>query len=266
MKGPNVYKIDDKYYARKVEYASCCELIGETYYVTCDIKMRGSNLYTYEKGNDYITKVTSPDTKRKTILYLEEDALNTVLSSINIIDRVIDEAKDKEVFSKYSLYYRKSNNGYDFLYKMTGYDVPSYKYYEDMTVSKLIHRLSIQSEIELENDVLYKASLFLDDKKLQSEIRIQYHKDTKEDSDYVGALPKASESLNKDFIIYRDDIDYKLLEYSGYRIWHRPYFGMKGSTHEKWTINPYTRYVLDAAKIESDAITFSEFVKIIKSN
>lgn len=266
MKGPNVNKKDDKYYARKVERASCCKLIGETYYVTCDIKMRGSNLYTYEKGNDYITKVTSPDTKRKTILYLEEDALNTVLSSINIIDRVIDEAKDKEVFNKYSLYYRKSNNGYDFLYKMTGYDVPSYKYYEDMMFSKLIHRLSIQSEIELENDVLYKASLFLDDKKLQSEIRIQYHKDTKEDSDYVGALPKTSESLNKDFIIYREDIDYKLLEYSGYRIWHRPYFGMKGSTHEKWTINPYTRYALDAAKIESDAITFSEFVKILNSN
>ena len=41
---------------------------------------------------------------------------------------------------------------------------------------------------------------------------------------------------------------------------------MKGSTHSKWELNPYTKSGVDAAKVDSYSMPFGEFIKIVKDN
>ncbi len=77
-------------------------------------------------------------------------------------------------------------------------------------------------------------------------------------------LPKADIEYNKTFVIYRDGIDVGLLAQSGYRILHRPYFAMKGSTHSKWELNPYTKSGVDAALKDVGGIDFVEFISMLK--
>ena len=77
-------------------------------------------------------------------------------------------------------------------------------------------------------------------------------------------LPKADIKYNKTFVVNRDSIDATILDQSGYRILHRPYFAMKESTHNKWELNPYTKSGVDAANRDEDGISFEEYVLMIK--
>jgi hypothetical protein len=75
-------------------------------------------------------------------------------------------------------------------------------------------------------------------------------------------LPPLPEEYDRDFIVDAGTIDeesQKLLADSGYRIVHRPYFSMEGSTHKKWELNPHRKSVVDAAPADAEAIPFSEF-------
>jgi hypothetical protein len=74
-------------------------------------------------------------------------------------------------------------------------------------------------------------------------------------------LPSLPEEYNKDYVI-EGGVDYTLLKHSGYSMWHRPYFAMPGSTHKRITLNPHTKYGLDAGKVDAEAISFQEFLKL----
>ena len=56
-----------------------------------------------------------------------------------------------------------------------------------------------------------------------------------------------------------------LLLAAGYKIAHRPVFAMKGSTRLCRTINPYTKYGIDAGKIEYEGLISLERVMLFKS-
>lgn len=75
-------------------------------------------------------------------------------------------------------------------------------------------------------------------------------------------LPPLPEEYDRDFIVDAGTIDEEikaLLVDSGYRIVHRPYFSMEGSTHKKWELNPHRKSVVDAAPVDAEAIPFYEF-------
>ena len=72
----------------------------------------------------------------------------------------------------------------------------------------------------------------------------------------------ADNSIDEAIAGYANRIDITILNQSGYRVVHRPYFAMKGSTHDKWELNPYTKTGVDAAMKDDDGISFSELLAI----
>lgn len=78
-------------------------------------------------------------------------------------------------------------------------------------------------------------------------------------------LPKLPEEFNRNYVVQADTIDRTLLKDSGYSVLHRPYFAMKGSTHDNWMLNPHTRSGVDAAKKDEPAISFDEFLALFET-
>lgn len=269
----NIIEIEDKYYAKNVKYATCIKKINDKYYLLCDIKMRGYHHYYYEKGNNYIIKDSigrDGKIKPKNILYLLDDALNTILNAITIMDNYIELLNKKGY--KYDdnniLYYeRKPNMQYFFIHKNECLKGIVYSYGEEY-----IYRNNYHDELSrdnfINNNIYYKAAEYNNDEIFMLELLIRENLATNEEckrlSKLTGriVLPKADIKHNKTFVVNRDSIDVTILDQSGYRIVHRPYFAMKGSTHDKWELNPYTKTGVDAAMKEEDGISFSELLTI----
>ena len=53
----NVIKIDDKYYVKKIKALKCVKRIGDEYFISCDIKMRGHKDYKYKRNEDRVEKI-----------------------------------------------------------------------------------------------------------------------------------------------------------------------------------------------------------------
>lgn len=81
-------------------------------------------------------------------------------------------------------------------------------------------------------------------------------------------LMNVSSQYNNDYIVKVgnsvDERFARLLEWSGQRILHKPYFAMQGYTHEKWVINPYQKVGCDSALRDSAAINADEFLNCLK--
>ena len=73
-------------------------------------------------------------------------------------------------------------------------------------------------------------------------------------------LPSLPKEYDRNYVV--DSVNWTLLERLGYTILHRPYFAMRGSTHEKWTLNPHTKCGVNAARDEDVAISFKEYLKL----
>lgn len=269
----NVIEIDDKCYAKKVKDATCIKKINDKYYLLCDIKMLGYHHYYYAKGDNYIIKDSfgrDGKIKSKNILYLLDDALNTILDAITIMDNYIELLNKKGY--KYDdnniLYYeRKPNMQYFFIHKNECLKGIIYSYGEEY-----IYRNNYHDELSrdnfINNNIYYKAAEYNNDEIFMLELLIRENLATNEEckrlSELTGRtiLSKADIKYNKTFVVNRDSIDATILDQSGYRILHRPYFAMKGSTHDKWELNPYTKTGVDAAMKEEDGISFSELLTI----
>lgn len=278
----NVVKIGDKYYVKKVKTAKCTKKIGDEYIVTCEIKMRGYNDYIYKKENDYIIKYDPLASSRPKILYLEENALNKVIDTINEFDndiRTLDINKYRN--SKYYINYKNNvDKNYDLYFEYTNNDnIIELYLLKNISICNPHLRLDLYPLTDviitddIENNPLYILAKERNDLVLQRKFRLFYNVETKEDIDELSKdmdyeiLPKLDETFNINYVV--DNIsekDIELLDNSGYHILHRPYFAMKGSTHSKWTLNPHTKGGVDAAKENADAITFEEYKNIINDN
>ena len=78
-------------------------------------------------------------------------------------------------------------------------------------------------------------------------------------------LPPLPEEYDQNYAVDADTITEQplaLLLRSGYAIVHRPNFGMRGSTRRKWTLNPHTMSVVDAAEIDAPSMSFSDFLEL----
>ena len=77
-------------------------------------------------------------------------------------------------------------------------------------------------------------------------------------------LPTLPEEYDMAFYVDSKTINLHLLEKSKYKLLHRPYFAMKGSTHSAYTLNPHTKIGVDAAPANCEFISFKEFLKIFR--
>lgn len=267
----NVIEIDDKYYAKKVKNATCNKKVNGVYYLKCEIKMRGINDYKYKLGTNYLIKDTymQDDFKTKNILYLEEAALNTILNAISIMDRYIEIVDEKGFKSKDNILYyeRKGNKNYSFIYKYVNDNNVSYYYKEENIFRNNFHDRKTREEL-MKDSFCFQAAKYYNDEILMLELLVRENLATNEECKRLSVLtgrtilPKADIKYNKTFVVNRDGIDITILDQSGYRILHRPYFAMKGSTHDKWELNPYSKTGVDAAMKDDDGISFTELLQI----
>ena len=258
-KGPNLYKMDDKYYIKDIKSIEVKKRVNNVYYIHCIIRMKGDNYYTYIKDNNYIENQYKTD-----ILYLENNAIEKINNEINVFESLLKELDNgKYRYKTISINYKeKENNIYD--YRVEQYDDDFNKEYYVFQNEKYLNF------IKLGNSIIELARI-KNDRKVELGIKVLNKEETIEECIElknilgINILPKASIEHNKNYVISNIDSDIsEILDYSGYKILHRPYFSMRGSTHSKWTLNPYTKEGVDAAPKDAEAISFEEFMNIFK--
>ena len=118
---------------------------------------------------------------------------------------------------------------------------------------------------------IYLSALKENDRIMQCELKLYYRIADENDCRYlsevrgVRILPSLPERYDKNYVISKESTtyeDYILLVNSGYRIAHRPCQAMRGSTYNNSTLNPHTKYGVDAAEQEAEAISFDEFLAL----
>ena len=75
-------------------------------------------------------------------------------------------------------------------------------------------------------------------------------------------LPALPKEFDRNYFVDSDTIDAGTLRRSGYTVVHRPYFAMIKSTHDAWTLNPHTKYGVDAAKTDDPTISFKDYLEL----
>lgn len=284
-KNPNEYNLDGKHYIEKIRRCSCDEKEGEFYKFECRIHQRGWNIYIYKPKEDHITKLGASDK----VLYLSDEAMNTVIKTIaHFEDKAEQARKWKSVKVSFqdrliSIYYQKSEDG-DFEYysecsnsektvkKFYKHDDPLHWLLCDM--SHFINKYPCKeieivycSKASIKENPIYQAALEQKDEFFASVLKLHYGIAEDDECSCLSKLfnyrilPSLPEEYNKDYVI-EGGVDYTLLKHSEYSMWHRPYFAMPGSTHKRITLNPHTKYGLDAGKVDAEAISFQEFLKL----
>ncbi len=122
----------------------------------------------------------------------------------------------------------------------------------------------------VEKNPLYLAAGAVGDVLMQKQLKVVYRVATPEDCAWLAEkegqplLPPLPEAYDKKYYVRTDSIDFDLLYRSGYQILHRPYFAMKGSTHDICTLNPHGKFGVDAAPKDAEAISFEEYRELFK--
>ena len=75
-------------------------------------------------------------------------------------------------------------------------------------------------------------------------------------------LPALPDEYDIKYCVKRSMIDRELLGRSGYRICRLSRMGMKGKTHDSWTLNPHTKHGVDAAPDGMDGIEFEQYLRL----
>ena len=296
MKNPNEYRIGDRLYVEKIKSCSCTEKRGDDYLLCCRIHQRGDKYYLYEPGAGRLRTVLTGEK----YLYLSEAAQQTVDQTV----RKFDEETSKEVLNYYVkveiyegkviLWYRRLSRS-RFAAMLTYPDdegILCKQYFPVTSLESLIRELSYglsapwrklfpegTCPIEelhhgtpegVEKNPLYLSAGASGDVLMQKQLKIVYRVASPEDCAWLTektgkpVLPSLPEAYDRKYYVRTDSIDFDALHRSGYQLLHRPYFAMKGSTHEAYSLNPHTKYGVDAAPDEAEIISFDEYLELFK--
>ena len=260
---------------------------GEDFRLRCRIHQRGKHEYTYTPGTDFIVKEFN-DYKA---IFLSNEALNSVTTAVREYKEKVADAKQWESanFSVegFDFFLSCKQKKDDFIYFLEYSDNERLKnlFYEDEIFGNL-HCLLCDMNRILPNELndclsertysftcwntaknpLYRAVLEQGNKLLTALLRRYYGIADENECAFLSELlgyrilPRLSEDFNRKYIVTNCDVDYKLLDHSGYMLLHTPYFSMMGKTHDKITLNPHRKYGVDSAPADADAITFREFM------
>lgn len=279
-----------KKYIAKIDKCSCNGKRGDVYTLRCKIKRWGSREYLYVPGNMYIER------GRKKLWFPQtitgdcsvEETLNAEICRFE--ETVGDLKKDEntvEISDNFKLYSaRKTKTSFDFMIKCGG-ETMLFRDAELKTLisevrfgwyAKNINRPNSLSDVvrddadgdDLES-MLYRHAEKIGDRLLTNQLKLCFGKANEYDCRWleeelgVRVLPPLPVENNRDYIVLSENVDTKLLENSGYEILHRPYFAMKGYTHGKWRINPYSKRCVDAARADDKGVPFTDFMELFDS-
>ena len=295
MKNPNEYRIGDRLYVEKIKSCSCTEKRGDDYLLCCRIHQRGDKYYLYEPGAGRLRTVLTGEK----YLYLSEAAQQTVDQTV----RQFDEETSKEVLNYYVkveiyegkviLWYRRLSRS-RFAAVLTYPDdegILCKQYFPVTGLESLIRELSYglsapwrtlfpegTCPIEelhhgtpegVEKNPLYLSAGASGDVLMQKQLKIVYRVASPEDCAWLTektgkpVLPSLPDAYDRKYYVRTDSIDFDALHRSD-QLLHRPYFAMKGSTHEAYSLNPHTKYGVDAAPDEAEIISFDEYLELFK--
>lgn len=294
MKNQNEYRDDGKLFIKKIRSCHCKEKIDEDYLLSCKIIQRGEHLYTFKKEDDWITSY--PQDKE---FWLSADAKESVLKSINTFDAFVNDFMKGEFYeikcedAVLSIFYRKSGGEeYDFIVKhkrelLSGIKTEIFPntnilyflhYLEhrcDICESESRQVIKNTDETNISEHPLIIAAEKNNDIELEYEVKLYYRLLNSEDCLILGEklgiqiLPPLPDEFDKGYAVDADtltDESKKVLRQSGYIFIHTPYFSMYGQTHQKYTINPHEKSLIDAAEINSEAISFDDFLKLFEND
>ena len=274
----------DKRFIKNIRKCECTEKNNDCYVLNCRIIQRGEHEYAYKPGTGYLNKsygCTFSDKK----LWLTENAVLQADAAISKIEAII-KAGTTNGFTYgnpdgygFAVYYEREEHGlYNCLVKTERIDnTLRYQYFNSLPITFIVHAVYWSQSREpkaetIKDDPFYLSAIKNNDIELQNELKVYYRiADAKECSwleEISGKriLPSLSASFDKSYCVDSDTIQMEILRGSGYRISHRPYFAMPGSTHSKWQLNPHTKSGVDAAPVQSESISFTEFMSIIEAN
>ena len=297
-KNTNEYRLDGKIYILDVKKSSCKEIVGERYILNCKIKQRGEHEYFFIKNNDFITKQYSdkrlyltPKAKKKIEKTVEE--IDAILDEMHRPGYRLVYIPDIGM----KFWYRGVSRGvYTFIVSICCNMVAEYtRIYESVSVRDILHALyydtycyyrnkGCEGEFEskrkrisylfesnintIEENPLYRSALENSDVVLQKLIKAYYRIIDKSECSLLGKfmgiriLPTLSEEFDKDYYVDSDTVNCRMLNQSGYRILHRPYFSMKNYTHSAWSLNPYRKSGIDAAPESTATISFDDYLEL----
>ena len=270
MKNENEIKTEEGILLQKIKKCVCLEKVGEFYDLRCKIHQRGERYYSYRPGSAYISK----DLRHRFYLSDGKDgALHTVIAAVSAFEEATALLKTDENYvdlrdGMTTLYYRhNADNTVDFLLCRCCNDCKEETLYPCYTVSKMLREISFGGASPATGAVFRHASNG-GDELLALQTRLYENAADEKECARLGellnerVLPKLPEEYNRDIVVCVDESLKHVLDSSGYRILHRPYFGMKDSTHQNWTLNPCTKTGVDAANIREEAISSSEFLAL----
>ncbi len=288
MKNKNEYIEDGNLHIKKIKFCSCRMKAGDKYIITCNIHQRGTYSYQFRKADKWITKIYS---KRK--LWLSADAESAVCEAVDLFDdqiKRIETSKNRQI--------KMEDAGLLVVFGKTGCLI---KYFNDNTkqtvkelyaktsIEEILHRLQfMQGLINGESKELLsnpskenimkhpfiiaarKEGDIMTEKRVKVFYRLADEDDCKLLAEMSGMniLPALSKEYDREYYIEADTLTnkyYDLLYRSGYKLLHRPYFGMKGNTHSKITLNPHTKIGVDAARTDAKSISFDDFLSMFEN-
>lgn len=284
--------IDGKCWLNEVQACSCSKKVGSSHVVTCKIHQRGTHDFDCTEQADRLVR------GEKT-WYLTDEARKPVLSAIRSFEQKTAEFENGSHVpvripqaNMQILLRRRDKESFDAVVKnQYNQQRPETCWLKNLPIGEIIRetafRLCFGREdkgLEELSDVLrrtpanllsenlfYLAALASGDELLQLQIRLHYNLADKDDcrklEEALGyrILPPLGAEFDCDFVIPSEEIDYVLLLRSGYGILHRPYFSMRGYTHDLWEINPHSKSGVDAGKADGDHISFQDFLNLFQS-
>lgn len=289
MHKDNEFILDGKLFIRKIRTVSVIRREGNAYLIRAGIYERGEKEYLYEADTGRIRK---PYTDPEKVLWLSEEAEETIRTSAAVFEeeiRLFDEEAPisaELMDGKGKLFFRKDSgktyalrteylfNGQLFLTRvLRGLDPKKLiKEFWDLAY-KLEMKWEDPAVHPKDREELEKSPLFMAAERsgdiLLKRMAILYHQVllTREEAEWLSTelgsrvLPSLPAEFDRDYYVDAKTIPEGALE--GYRMLHRPYFAMRGSTHGVYTLNPNQRNGVDAAsKGETQVISFTDYLKL----
>ena len=291
-KSPIEYVIDGKRYVEKMRSCSCEEKNGDHYKLTCVIQQRGVECYTYKINEKYMTRYSLSATP----LYLCDEAMRSVKQAIADFEEEAEQARKwKSIHATVrdcviTIYYHYVKNGeFDYYAEFGNSEITVKKPFKKslhFLLCDFIHFIDLQTEgtvaeIFKNNETairenLIRAAVEQKDELFAAVLALYYGVADDKQCTFLSGLfgyrilPSLPEEYDRNYIVEAEGVDFELLGHSGYKVWHRPYFAMAGSTHSKYTLNPHTKQGVDAVKMNdlnngAEVLTFQEYLQLFDS-
>ena len=239
----------------------------------------------YQKGNDH-----AEGTNGNTLL-LSSQALHDVQEAARAFEDKVADIEQNGIIVSYPHYeltvsiIRRSGSSFDAV--MRYYRTPRGKedryetidLYEGCPISEIRHHarfmtedshpdLEIPTLENLDEDRFYQAAKAAGDELLQVQLKNYYRLTDREECLWLGEilggrfLPVLGKEYDQTYTIPSDEIDWKMIHRSDFRILHRPWFAMPGQTHSLIELNPHKKEGVDAGSVNAKTISFTDFLKL----